>query len=135
MGPMTLTTRRQALALLGVGALALSLTACYQEVKASDLPSYTVFQNSRDVFGPLTFSYLDSAGEKLELICPAVGLFERRYCDSEDGLVHMEYSTSKQGVRLRLLTVDGAERDIVRISTDYPGVNRAWAPTGGVPHE
>lgn len=132
---MTITTRRKTFAFLGVGALMLSLTACYQDVKASHLPSYTVFQDSRAPFAPRSFSYLDGAGEKLELICPAVGLFERRYCDSEDGLVHMEYSTSKSGVRLRLLTVDGAERETVRISTDYPGVSRAWAPTAGIPHE
>lgn len=126
---------RRLLASVGIIALILGLAGCYQEVPAEELPAYTLVQHERDIFAPREFGYLNSEGEILELECPKVGIFERRYCDSADGVVHMEYSVHKSRVRIREFTVDGADRPMVKVTSELPGVSRVWIPEDKLPEK
>ncbi len=77
--------------LLSAAAITLTavlvLTGCAPSVDVEDLPAYSIVQNPKDSFGPWKFSYLDSDGEQVPMECPPVALFEKRHCESEDGLV------------------------------------------------
>lgn len=126
---------RRALASIGIIALIFGLAGCYQEVPADELPAYTLVQHSRDAFAAREFGYLDSSGEIIELECPPVGLFERRHCESADGVVHMEYSVRRSQVRIREFIVDGVDRPVARVSTELPGISKVWVPKDKLPAE
>lgn len=120
---------KKPLSILALLSTALLLTGCLQQVEPKDLPAYSIVQNPRDTFGPWEFSYLDSSGEQIALDCPPVGLFEKRYCESSDGLVRFEFSVRKSRPRISTISVDGAERAVSRVETELPDAKRVWVPS------
>lgn len=132
MGTSKTPSRRRTLRALAAAALivavAPALTGCLQALEADQIPAYTVVQYSRDFLEDRKFGYIDGQGEQHPMECPAVGIFTKRYCESEDGLVRFEYSVRKGSTKIRTVTVDGAERSVSKVSIPLEGIRYAWAP-------
>ena len=111
----------------------LVLTGCAPQVDADELPTYTIIQNPKDSFGPWKFSYLDSDGEQVPMECPPVALFEKRHCESEDGLVSFNFRVRKSRVTLKTITVDGVDRFMTKVSTELEDARRVWVPSDSLP--
>ncbi len=124
--------------LTGVAALGLSavlvLTSCLAHVEADELPAYTVVLHERDNgFAPRVFGYLDGEGQEQPVSCPPVGMFETRYCESEDGLVYFKYTLRKSRVRIVKIQVDGVERGVEAVETELSGARKVWVPSDALP--
>lgn len=126
--------RRKILSAAALTATAvLVLTGCAPHVEVEDIPAYSIVQNPKDPFGPWKFSYLDSSGEQIPLDCPSVALFERRHCESADGLVSFSFSVRKSRPRISTITVDGVERSVTRVDTELENARRVWVPSDSLP--
>ena len=123
--------------ILSAAALTLTavlvLTGCAPQVEVDELPTYTIIQKPRALFDGWAFSYLDSAGERQPISCPPVALFERRHCESDDGLVSFTFRVRKSRVTLSTITVDGVERSMTKVSTELEDARRVWVPTDSLP--
>lgn len=126
--------RRKILSAAAVALTAvLLLTGCAPHVEVEDIPAYSIVQNPKDTFGPWKFSYIDSTGEQISLDCPSVALFEKRHCESADGLVSFSFSVRKSRPRISTITVDGAERSVTRVDTELENARRVWIPSDSLP--
>lgn len=118
---------------LGLSAM-LVLTGCLAHVDADELPGYTIVLHDRENgFEPRVFGYLDSEGQEHPVTCPAVGMFETRYCESEGGLVYFKYTVHKSRVRIVKIRVDGVERGVQAVDTELPGMRKVWVPSDALP--
>jgi len=116
-----MTKTRAAIAVTVAAAAIFGLAGCaeYSKADALQTPHSVIELKNAGFATPSEFGYVDSEGQVKELpVCGRPSFFEKRYCDSADGIYHFQYSTSKGGgVISASLTIDG-ERIELDCNTD-----------------
>lgn len=100
-----------AVALIAVAVA--GLTGCVSRATLEETPN-AVIRTSYDVWtGGGTFQYVDSDRQLKDLPnCGRPSIFEKRYCETEDGSVRLDYNTRKGNIRGAVLTVDGVKHNL-----------------------
>lgn len=100
-----------AVALIAVAVA--GLTGCVSRATLEETPN-AVIRTSYDAWtGGGTFQYVDSDRQLKDLPnCGRPSIFEKRYCETEDGSVRLDYNTRKGNIRGAVLTVDGVKHNL-----------------------
>jgi hypothetical protein len=102
------------LRIAALAGLALALTGCAAHTVAeAEATPYSVLELSLSLFHGSTYGYVDSEGQVQPLDdCSFPGLFDKRYCQSEDGSVRFSYYLTKNGITSTDVTVDGVVKHL-----------------------
>lgn len=103
---MTKLKKIAAVALIALTAA--SLAGCVSRETLEDTPNAVIRTSYNAWDGGGTFQYVDSDRQLKELPnCGRPSIFDKRYCETDDGSVRLEYTTRKGNIRNAVLTVNG----------------------------
>lgn len=106
---MTKLKKIAAVALIALIALTVvGLAGCVSQETLEDTPNAVIRTSHNGWTGESTFQYVDSDRQLKDLPnCGRPSIFDKRYCETDDGSVRLEYTIRKGNIRNAVLTVNG----------------------------
>jgi len=121
---------RRATAILAVGAAALVLTGCAQELAIEEIQESPerIIQTGKDFWEGERWSYVNAEGVERALSVDCSEAFSGRCWTDPDGTVEFRYSKGKSGIGSERLIIDGAELEADCSTLDIWSGEYACAP-------